>query len=121
MDSGLYVAVFRLGQPHEIGVGRLGRRCFPAGFYLYVGSAQRNLSARLGRHANNGKALRWHVDYLSVAAEVVGAMIVTGSKMRECELARQLAAVFVAPITGFGSSDCRCSSHLFYSEDLAEV
>ena len=49
-DSGLYIAVFQLPQLCHIRVGRLGQFRFRRGFYLYVGSAQRNLSARLERH-----------------------------------------------------------------------
>jgi len=121
MDSGLYVAVFRLVQPHEIAVGRLGRHRFPVGFYFYVGSAQRNLPARLARHAKKSKPLRWHADYLSVVAEMIGAMIVAGPQSQECALAGQLAELFDVPVPGFGSSDCGCPSHLFYSQRLGEV
>jgi sugar fermentation stimulation protein A len=121
MNSGVYIAVFRLARPREISVGRLGRCAFAAGVYLYVGSAQRNLSARLARHARKDKPLRWHIDYLSVEAEMLGAMIAPGPKTRECELAGHLSELFTVAIPGFGSSDCYCPGHLFYSRQLEEV
>ncbi|HEX9029228.1 MAG TPA: DUF123 domain-containing protein, partial [Anaerolineales bacterium] len=49
---GSYVLYLRLSQRLELGVGRLGRLSFPAGEYLYLGSAggPGGLRARLGRH-----------------------------------------------------------------------
>lgn len=121
MDAGLYIAVFWLPRRREIEVGRLGRCVFRRGFYLYVGSAQRNLRARLARHARKGKPLRWHIDYFSVRAEMIGAMVVPGPKAAECALARQLAKFCEEPVPGFGSSDCRCRSHLFYLERWGDI
>ena len=72
-DSGIYVAVFHLPQPRSIKVGALGLVRFKAGIYAYVGSAQKNLTARLQRHARHRKPLRWHIDYLSTKATMVGA------------------------------------------------
>ena len=71
-DGGLYVAVFHLPRPARIRVGRLGTFDFPAGRYYYVGTAQRNRDARLGRHARKSKPLRWHIDYLSARATMLG-------------------------------------------------
>lgn len=119
MDGGgIYIAIFRLARPRFIRVGRLGSFRFAPGHYLYVGTAQRNLEARLARHARPEKALRWHVDYLSTQARMLGAITVAGPRERECELAVELARSCACPVPGFGSSDCRCSSHLFYRETL---
>jgi sugar fermentation stimulation protein A len=118
VTGGVYIAVFVLDRRRRIGVGRLGRFAFPAGVYLYVGSAQRGLDARLRRHARRRKALRWHVDYLSTRARMLGAVVVGGPKARECELARRLARHFGRHVRGFGASDCRCGGHLFLAERL---
>jgi sugar fermentation stimulation protein A len=115
MDSGVYVAVFRLLRRRRIQVGRLGQFLFEPGFYFYVGSAQRNLSLRLARHARRRKPLRWHMDYLSSLATMIGAVIVPGPRQRECELAEELAGQFELAVPRFGASDCRCPGHLFYS------
>jgi Uri superfamily endonuclease len=48
---------------------------------------------------------------------MIGAIIIKGDKDRECIIATELAKL-LTPIPGFGVSDCRCSSHLFYSHDL---
>ena len=50
-DSGVYIAVFEVSERRRIQIGKLGSFWFEPGLYFYVGSAQRNLSARLARHA----------------------------------------------------------------------
>ena len=119
MNRGVYIAVFYLPRARRIRVGRLGVAQFPAGAYFYVGSAQRNLSARIDRHARKSKPLRWHVDYLSDRAEMLGAILVPGPRSRECELAEALAGMFAPAMAGFGSSDCRCRGHLFHQPPRA--
>jgi sugar fermentation stimulation protein A len=118
MRGGTYIAVFRLPTSRRILVGQLGCFGFKPGVYFYVGSAQRNLSARIERHNRKDKPLRWHIDYLSVHAKMVGAMIVPGPRERECELAGELSRMYQLAVPGFGASDCRCGGHLFYSPRL---
>jgi sugar fermentation stimulation protein A len=115
MGGGVYIAVFELPADRTIRVGRLGRFRFAAGVYLYVGSAQRNMDARLARHARRRKVRRWHIDYLSAHARMLGAIVRAGPKRLECGLARELAARFAQPVPRFGASDCRCPSHLFFT------
>jgi sugar fermentation stimulation protein A len=117
-DGGTYIAVFDLPERRRIQVGKLGCFWFRPGAYLYVGSAQRNLCARLERHGRREKPLRWHIDYLSINAKMLGAMIVPGSRQRECELAEELGNTYEVPVPGFGASDCRCGGHLFYAREL---
>jgi len=120
MDSGLYIAVFRLAGDRRIRVGRLGRFTFRRGVYLYVGSAQRGLSARLARHARRDKPRRWHIDYLSTAATMLGAILVPGGRDGECRLAAEVARLYPRCVRGFGASDCRCAGHLFYAGRWSE-
>jgi sugar fermentation stimulation protein A len=114
----VYIAVFFVPAARVIRVGRLGPMRVRPGAYLYVGSAQRHLEARIARHARRRKRLRWHVDYLSTRARMLGAIVVEGPRRRECELAGRLAEMFEPAMPGFGSSDCRCPCHLFYAPDL---
>ena len=55
MDTGLYIAVFVLTRRLHLRIGALGSFTFRAGVYLYVGSAQRNLTARVERHGRKDK------------------------------------------------------------------
>lgn len=120
LESGTYIAVFVLSRRRRIQVGRLGSFWFEPGLYLYAGSAQRNLSTRLERHARRSKPLHWHIDYLSTKAPMIGAMIVPGHRERECELAGELRHMYELAAPGFGASDCECGGHLFYARGLGE-
>jgi sugar fermentation stimulation protein A len=117
MDSGCYIAVLFLAEPRRIRVGRLGTWDFPAGTYFYAGSAQRGLKARIERHARRRKPKRWHLDYLSAHATLLGALLCPGPKATECALASDLAQLFDIAVPHFGSSDCRCPGHLFFARD----
>ena len=116
IDSGLYQLVIRLKRKQSIGVGRLGRFAFPAGYYVYTGSAERGLESRIARHLRKEKRLRWHIDYVLRYGDIVEAKRYRGGRLSECGLNRKAEGLpgrnIVAP--GFGSSDCKCSTHLFY-------
>ncbi len=115
-DLGLYQLVIRLRREQPIEVGRLGRSAFPSGYYVYTGSARRGLESRIARHLRKEKRVRWHVDYLLVWARVVGVVRYREGSLSECEHSRKVERLpggnIVAP--GFGSSDCRCHTHLFH-------
>lgn len=116
---GTYALLIALERSVETVVGRLGRFQFPAGFYLYVGSAlgPGGLAGRLARHLRAGKRLHWHVDYLLHArdAGVVEVWTMNDAVRRECDWARaamRLAGASVV-VPRFGASDCRCAAHIF--------
>ncbi len=94
-------------------IGRLGAFGFPAGEYVYTGSARRNMAARIRRHLSSHKALRWHIDYLLAAPEAHIRDVRTFD-VPECLLNQRVKGGTPAP--GFGASDCRagCGSHLKY-------
>lgn len=97
-------------------VGSLGKRSFRTGYYVYVGSAMGGLKERVGRHMKRRKRIHWHVDYLLTRARVVDFIFAEGRA--ECEVARNLS-YRLQPIEGFGSSDCKCLTHLFYYPDIS--
>lgn len=111
--GGIYVLLIRLPVSRRLRVGRLGSRTFAAGWYCYVGSAQRALAARLDRHFRRRKRRRWHIDRLTVAARPAGAWVVEGPRSLECRLAACLGR-WGEVVEGFGSSDCRCPGHLLW-------
>jgi sugar fermentation stimulation protein A len=117
-NTGVYIAIFYMPKNQKIQIGRFGRFRFRQGVYLYVGSAQRNLSARLERHNQKKKILRWHIDYLSAKAEMLGAITIPGPRKLECKLAKKFSNMFEPAVPGFGASDCRCRGHLFYTRQL---
>ncbi len=129
MRSGIYVLVIEVAGL-ERRFGALGRLKLPRGFYLYVGSAVsrrgRLLERRVLRHLKPGKKLRWHIDYLldqgaySSKAEVKLVAYAETYKRAECSISKLLSRS-LKPIPGFGCSDCRCVSHLYYSSSLREA
>lgn len=92
-------------------IGRLGSFDFPAGRYVYTGSAKRNLAARVKRHCAKVKKLRWHIDYL-LASPYARVVRVDLSAEEECRLNQGTAGAIVIP--RFGATDCTrgCGSHL---------
>ena len=110
--------ILRLPRLATIGVGRLGRFQFPAGWYAYTGSAHGpgGLAARLARHLRSSKPLRWHVDYLRTYARPVAIWYAAGTRKRECAWAQALSGLPGAsiPVPRFGASDCHCPTHLIY-------
>jgi Uri superfamily endonuclease len=117
-DSGAYCLLIRLDRAAEATIGRLGRFRFPAGYYVYCGSAARGLGARTARHQRGAKTIHWHIDYLLALPEarLVACVPYPSERRRECEfngsVQRQRGAR--VPVPGFGSSDCRagCPAHL---------
>lgn len=108
-----YQLMIDVSSPVRVQVGRLGTFDFPAGTYVYTGSARRGIEARLARHARAEKALRWHIDFL-LAAPGVHLRSIVRSGQTECQLNQ--ASVGSVPVLGFGASDCRagCGTHLKY-------
>jgi Uri superfamily endonuclease len=92
-------------------IGYFGTFDFPAGHYVYTGSARSNMEARIARHLRHEKMLRWHIDYL-LASPLASVVNVTQFTQEECEINQQSTGIIL--IKGFGASDCHagCGSHL---------
>lgn len=118
-SGGTYILLVELASPAAIGVGRLGSIPFDAGVYAYVGSAfgPGGLAARLHRYIGGPRKTHWHIDHLLEPAEVIGALHRADIERRECNWARWVGERAKARVPGFGSSDCRCESHLFFVGD----
>lgn len=106
-----YQLLIEVAAPVCVRVGRLGYIDFPAGLYVYTGSALRNFEARVARHLSVTKKMHWHIDYL-LAAPGVEVRDVRRYGETECVVNQALAGQILA--MGFGASDCQagCGSHL---------
>jgi Uri superfamily endonuclease len=98
---------------YEVDVGSLGSLKIERGRYAYVGSAKAGLWSRVGRHLAGSDKKRWHIDYITGLADKKMVFHGDYAEGKECETARMLSSRF-SPVKGFGSSDCRCGSHLFH-------
>jgi sugar fermentation stimulation protein A len=117
-DSGNYLIILELLEKAEADVGSLGTLRFKAGWYVYAGSAMKNLRSRIARHQRKiRKQKHWHLDYLTPFAKTpIKALPILSYHNLECDLARDLLALGGKPVNGFGSSDCKnkCPAHLYY-------
>jgi len=109
---GSYILLIKLPEAQMVSIGRLKTIYFPRGHYAYVGSAMGGIKGRLGRHLRENKKRYWHIDYLLDKASIDEAIVCETGERAECEIARALGAQFDC-IPNFGSSDCKCQSHLF--------
>jgi Uri superfamily endonuclease len=114
--KGSYILLISLAEGGTIKAGSLPPSYFPAGSYAYVGSAMGGFKSRLERHLRAEKRRHWHIDYLLERASISGIILCQTEARVECAIARALSGQFEG-VPGFGSSDCRCPSHLFRSAD----
>ncbi|MEM4598433.1 MAG: GIY-YIG nuclease family protein [Candidatus Diapherotrites archaeon] len=119
LQRGIYVLVLSVGKNSAIKVGALGKLFFKKGTYAYVGSAQSGLENRIRRHLSKRKRKFWHIDYILSGnkAKVLCVYCKEATKSEECRIASLLSRKY-AFIDGFGCSDCKCPSHLFFFGDL---
>ena len=111
--KGSYVLILYLREGKKIGVGKLGEIYFEGGYYAYVGSALGGIK----RHLREEKRMKWHIDYLAREAKILEVWYKEGEEREECIIAGRLREKFKF-IKNFGSSDCKCESHLFYSSSI---
>jgi sugar fermentation stimulation protein A len=122
MKSGTYSLIIRLEEPRSIQVGKLGVGFFPEGYYVYVGSALNGLQQRIARHLAPRKNKHWHIDYLLEYATTISTRKIFSAEKRECTISEKVGNLSQGiPMEGFGSSDCRCRTHLylFYENPLS--
>ena len=113
---GTYVLILISAESRCLSIGRLGKLPLRPGCYLYVGSAfgPGGVRARLAHHRKLAARPHWHVDFLRPHAALKGIWYTLDADRREHEWASLLLQLPGAevPLPGFGSSDCRCPSHL---------
>lgn len=113
MIKGSYLLVIWLNDAKQIMVRKLGYVNFSRGWYIYVGSALSGVHQRVKRHMRISKKLHWHIDYLLLYAEIIDVYYFESVNRIECEIAGFLSAN-CETVKGFGCSDCKCNSHLFF-------
>jgi Uri superfamily endonuclease len=116
VQPGVYQLHLRLPKTARVKVGKRGAFLFPAGRYIYTGSALGGLENRLARHQRQNKRLHWHIDYFLRYARIERIVTLPTRQRLECMLNREALAQPGAQVVvrGFGSSDCGCSAHLVF-------
>jgi Uri superfamily endonuclease len=73
---------------------------------------------RVKRHLRtaNEKKVHWHIDYLltNKNTQIVSILLCPSRIRLECDIASELEKKADGLVDGFGSSDCNCTTHLFY-------
>ncbi len=114
---GTYLLLLQCKQNEQLAVGKLGEFEILPGYYLYVGSAfgPGGVQARMNHHRKIASRPHWHIDYLRKFCELSESWCIYQQR-REHDWAKRLSddASFTVPLTGFGSSDCNCATHLFH-------
>jgi Uri superfamily endonuclease len=120
-EKGIYCLILKTGGA-ALPVGALGEITFPAGWYIYVGSALGTEGlARVQRHIRVHQRQadhrpRWHIDRLLTDSRFLLTTAVCGetTDRLECTLAHLLGE---QGVRGFGCSDCRCITHLLHRDE----
>lgn len=123
MQKGIYQLLIRLPESLHIQIGKRGRFRFLKGYYVYTGSAKNGLGGRIKRHLRKEKEHFWHIDYLLDHASVKAVLPFANEGKDECSLSLETlvrpGAEVVVP--DFGSSDCKCPSHLAFFRRLKDI
>jgi Uri superfamily endonuclease len=116
-EKGIYCLIFE-NRDCKLEIGKKGEFSFPAGFHIYAGSALgpgglKRVKRHINLSRNKDRNPRWHVDYLHLnpSFNLVSAVYAFTSSRLECALATRIGG---DSVSGFGCTDCTCSSHLFY-------
>lgn len=118
--KGTYALILKASAKKHVVVGRLGRLRIEPGFYMYIGSAfgPGGLKARMNHHLTPVAKPHWHIDYLRGCARVVEIWYTTDPLRREHDWVTSMeklqGAVIVHP--GFGATDSRDVSHLYFAQ-----
>jgi Uri superfamily endonuclease len=117
---GTYVLLIHVPYDIQLSIGALGDLKLKAGYYAYVGSALGGLEQRVERHLSGNKKIHWHIDYLLTRGRVIDVVQGETKERMECAIASELSK-HLTSVADFGSSDCACHSHLFYSPSFYQL
>jgi sugar fermentation stimulation protein A len=105
-----------LNTNQRIQAGKLKQTEFEPGIYLYIGSARNGLLGRIARHLRSKTKIFWHIDYFLQKARIEEIWVRNGY-FDECQILSEVKNSIknsCFPSKKFGSTDCRCPSHLIY-------
>jgi len=119
--KGAYLIFLQVQKSITLEVGKLGASTFPAGRYVYVGSASRGIEKRIARHRRLAETkagkIHWHIDFLLTHPKVRFIRAQQLNESTECMVSHDIASAkeVTVPVPGFGSTDCRagCRTHLY--------
>jgi len=123
-DPGTYALILQCLTNEKIQVGHSRQMDVKPGYYIYVGSAfgPGGVIARVSRHCRQTKFRHWHIDYLREFVTPLTVWYSYHSEHLEHHWAQALLDLKdIQAVKGFGCTDCKCYSHLFWTDILSEV
>lgn len=121
IDRGIYLLEIFASTDFRVNIKKFRDVTFPAGYYYYVGSAQKNFASRIKRHLSADKIIHWHIDHLtSIKTNCIKKIyfIKNAGRDIEIDLADKLITTLNCKVIveRFGSSDTPESvTHLVYN------
>lgn len=128
--KGAYALIIEVENAVDVQIKSLGKINFPAGTWVYIGSAMGDTSTslenRIKRHFRSEKKVYWHIDHLlDKDVRLIKVFWAQSPVHSECDIAQELESrnEFQVGPRHFGSSDCRrgCSAHIFRIVNGGEV
>ena len=119
MAPGTYVLIIEVPKDVTFFVGSLGEIKIKKGALLYVGSGLNGVEKRIMRHFRREKKRHWHIDYItSILQPKIAVYIVDERKLEDAVAKELLSNHHLTPILGFGATDSKLSTHLFWGENV---
>lgn len=120
VNSGIYLLEIIASTDFRVDIKKFKGVIFLAGYYYYVGSAQKNFASRIRRHLSANKTIHWHIDHVtSIDSNKIQKIyfIKNAGRNVEIDLADKLISTLNCEVIveRFGSSDTPESvTHLVY-------
>jgi Uri superfamily endonuclease len=115
---GTYALLLLSTTDRVVPIGQRGQLHVQPGCYVYVGSAlgPGGVRARLWHHCRSAARPHWHIDYLRGTVRLIKIWYTYDARRREHQWAEVLGGLRGAsvPMKGFGASERRCVSHLYF-------
>ncbi len=122
MNKGSYFLLIELKEGNVIDYGK-NSEYFRKGFYIYIGSAMKNLRQRVDRHIcykNSGFKKHWHIDSLLERGEIVTTMVIPSDIRHEEDFSIMISKICI-PVKNFGATDCKSvNTNLYHVKNLDE-
>ncbi|WP_129409555.1 GIY-YIG nuclease family protein [Marinitoga lauensis] len=121
MNKGSYILLIEIEKSVNLSISKK-KSNIEKGLYAYCGSAMKNLIQRVNRHMNfkNGKYKKhWHIDNLLEIGNIKQIFLFPSANRMEEEISVLLSKYFKS-IKGFGATDLKVESNLFFIDDITK-
>ena len=118
--KGSYILVIELTDEQTIALSRPPNIRFSGRYYASFVSALGTFILDKRLYSKGARRPHWHIDYLLAKASISDIILAETTERVECTIAQSLKRQLEA-IPGFGASDCKCGSHLFFTTDERQM